>query len=104
MPSSVIARMTPIFSFARAFLSNQISLNQPYYAMKLGKPGDQFTLKSKKAFQELRFEGYESVESSLYYAKRKSRDEEARASYLQILDSLDEDGVYLRDLIHKEKI
>ena len=96
--------MTPIFLLHVLFLSNQISLNQPYYAMKLGKPRDQFTLKSKKAFQELRFEGYESVESSLYYAKRKSRDEEARASYLQILDSLDEDGVYLRDLIHKEKI
>lgn len=92
------------FSFARAFLSNQISLNQLSYAMKLGKLGDQFVLKSKKAFQKLRFEGYESVESSLYYAKRKSRDEEARASYLQILDSLDEDGVYLRDLIRKEKI
>lgn len=92
------------FSFARAFLSNQISFNQLSYAMKLGRLRDQFTLKSKKAFQELRFEGYESVESSRYYAMRKSRDEEARASYLQILDSLDEDGVYLRDLIRKEKM
>ena len=35
------------FSFARSFLSNTISLRQLSYAMKLGKLGEQFVLKSE---------------------------------------------------------
>ena len=86
------------FSFARSFLSNQISLAQLSYAMKLGKPGEQFVLISKKAFDLVHFEGYETVDSSIYYVKRKARDEEARSSYLKMLENEDENGVYLRDM------
>ena len=90
------------FSFARAFLTNQISLAQLSYAMKLGKLGEQFVLMSWKAFDTVRFEGYEAVDSSVYYVKRKARDEEARSSYLKILEEADENGIYMRDITRGE--
>lgn len=37
------------FSFARAFIGNEISLNQLSYAMRLGKLGEQIVLKSPAA-------------------------------------------------------
>ena len=43
------------FSFARAFVSNEISLHQLSRAMKLGELGEQFVLKSQKAFDKIRF-------------------------------------------------
>lgn len=36
------------FSFARAFINNEISLTQLSYAMKLGKLGEQIVLKVQK--------------------------------------------------------
>ena len=90
------------FSFARAFLTNQISLSQLSYAMKLGKLGEQFVLMSRKAFDTVRFEGYEAVDSSVYYVKRKARDEEARFSYLKVLEEADENGIYMRDITRGE--
>ena len=39
------------FSFARAFISNEISLNQLNYAMRLGKLGEQYVLKNEKALR-----------------------------------------------------
>ncbi len=90
------------FSFARAFLTNQISLAQLSYAMRLGKLGEQFVLMSRKAFDTIHFEGYEAVDSSVYYVKRKSRDEEARSSYLKVLEEADENGIYMRDITRGE--
>lgn len=90
------------FSFARAFLTNQISLAQLSYAMKLGKLGEQFVLMSRKAFDTVCFEGYEAVDSSVYYVKRKARDEEARFSYLKVLEEADENGIYMRDITRGE--
>ena len=43
------------FSFARAFVSNEISLSQLNIAMKLKKLGLQYCLKTKKAFNNLHF-------------------------------------------------
>ena len=43
------------FSFARAFVTNTISLKQLGSAMRLGKLGEQFVLKSPKAFEVIRF-------------------------------------------------
>lgn len=90
------------FSFARAFLTNQISLAQLSYAMKLGKLGEQFVLMSRKAFNAVHFEGYETVDAAVYYVKRKSRDEEARSAYLRILEEAEESGIYLRDITRGE--
>ena len=81
------------FSFARSFVSNEISLKQLGYAMKLGKLGEQFVLKSQKAFESIRF---------LNYARRKVRDNKARDAYNKELENEDLDGIFMRDIIRKE--
>ena len=90
------------FSFVRAFLSNTISLEQLSRAMKLGKLGEQIVLKSEKAFRTIRFVGCERAENSVYYVRRKARDESARKQYLKLLEDDSADGMYLRDLIREE--
>ncbi len=90
------------FSFARAFLTNQISLSQLAYAMKLGKLGEQFVLMSRKAFDIVQFVSCEPADSTIYYVKRKARDDEARRAYLAVLEEADETGIYMRDIIRGE--
>jgi len=90
------------FSFARAFVNNEISLKQLSRAMKLGKLGEQFVLKTQKAFDAIRFESYEMADNKIYYARRKARDDEARATYLLELETEDIDGIYMRDIIREE--
>lgn len=87
------------FSFARAFINNQISLKQLEYAISLGELGIQYVLKSEKAFQMLEFEGYEVVDRAVYYMKRKQRDEEARKCYMLELENETVDGIFIRDLM-----
>ena len=71
------------FAFAMDFLNNTISIKQLDRAMHLGKLGQQFMIRSKKAFEILRFIGSEKVDGEIYYAKRLARDNEARKQYLQ---------------------
>ena len=90
------------FSFARAFVNNEISLNQLSYAMRLGKLGEQVVLKSKKAFDEIKFVSYEVCDNTIYYAKRKARDDEAREAFNAELEKEDLNGLYMRDIIREE--
>jgi hypothetical protein len=90
------------FSFARSFVSNEISLKQLGVAMKLGKLGEQFVLKSQKVFDTIKFIEYEVADNTIYYAKRKARDDEARAAYLKELENEDLDGIFMRDIIREE--
>ncbi len=90
------------FSFARAFLNNQISYKQLSYAMSLGKLGEQIVLKSKKAFDAIEFLSFEMAENSEYYLKRKVRDEQARKDFMKMLEEEDMDGLFMRDIIRKE--
>ncbi len=90
------------FSFARAFVNNEISLNQLSYAMRLGKLGEQVVLKSKKAFEEIKFVSYEACDNTIYYAKRKARDDEARSGFQAELEKDDINGLYMRDIIREE--
>ncbi len=89
------------FSFARAFAGNEISLAQLGYAMKLGKLGEQFVLKSEKAFAQIRFVRAEKAESALYYHLRKERDEAARAAYQAELEKEDLNGLFMRDILRE---
>ena len=89
------------FSFARAFVNNEISLTQLSYAMRLGKLGEQFVLKSPAAFERIQFVSYEIVDNTEYYAKRKVRDEEARAAFRAELERDDLNGLYMRDIIRE---
>lgn len=90
------------FSFARAFVSNEISLGQLSHAMKLGKLGEQFVLKSREAFETIQFVSYVASDNTIYYARRKARDDAARAAFFAELERDDIDGIYIRDLIRGE--
>ena len=90
------------FSFARAFVSNEISLGQLSHVMKLGKLGEQFVLKSREAFEAIQFVSYVASDNTIYYAHRKARDDAARAAFFAELERDDMDGIYIRDLIRGE--
>ena len=90
------------FSFAKAFVNNEIPLAQLAYAMRLDKPGEQFVLKSPAAFEKIQFISYETCDNTVYYAKRKARDDEARAAFRAELERDDLDGLYMRDIIREE--
>lgn len=49
--------------------------------MRLGKLGEQFVLKSPAAFEKIQFISYEIADNIEYYAKRKVRDDKARAAF-----------------------
>ncbi len=69
------------FSFAQDFVANTISLQKLSEAMRLGKLGEQIVLKSPKAFDQIKFLGYESAEAGEYYLKKSEREREARKEY-----------------------
>lgn len=52
--------------------------------MYLGKLGQQFVLKSKKAFGQLRFLGYETAGRDIWFQKKELRDRAARREYFDI--------------------
>lgn len=69
------------FSFASDFINGAISYRQLCNAMRLGKLGQQFVLKSKAAFDRLEFIGYELADSREWYKKKAFRDQTARRQY-----------------------
>lgn len=72
------------FSFAQDFINGTISYRQLNKAMHLGKLGQQFVLKSKKAFKRLKFTGSELAESKEWYVKKLLRDKTARREYFNV--------------------
>ena len=88
------------FSYAGDFVNGTLSLSDLSEAMRLGRLGEQVVLKSKKAFDALTF--VEAIEAPCqeYFAKYKSRDEEARAKYRQIASKpVAESETYVLDII-----
>lgn len=69
------------FSFAQDFINGTISYRQLNNAMHLGRLGQQFVLKSRRAFDRICFLGSEIAESSEWYAKKMLRDKAARREY-----------------------
>lgn len=88
------------FSFAEDFLNNTISVEKLNEAMKLGKLGIQIALMSDKAFDSIKFEKSEPVES-LYYGKYISRDLKARDDYKQSKTAVSK-GLFILDIIREE--
>lgn len=72
------------FSFAQDFINGTISYRQLNNAMHLGKLGQQFVLKSEKAFNKITFTGYEIAESSEWYIRKMQRDKTARREYFDV--------------------
>lgn len=91
------------FSFARDFVSGAISYKQLSEAMHLGKLGEQVVLISEKAFQNLKYISCSPANPSIYYAKKKERDREARKEYrkAKFNDNL-ENELFIIDIIREE--
>lgn len=93
------------FSYAESFLNNTITLRQLSYALKLGKLGKQIVLKSKKAFDNIKFIESYRAESKIYYLLRKKRNEDARNDFYKALNSnINSDDLFLSDIIRKKVI
>lgn len=91
------------FSYAGDFVNGTLSLSDLSEAMRLGKLGEQVVLKSKKAFDALIFVEAIKAPRQEYFAKYKSRDDEARAKYRQIASKpMAEDETYVIDIIRNK--
>ncbi len=90
------------FAYARMFVSNQISLAQLQRAMKLGKLGEQYVLKSQKAFDSITFLDCERADSRFYWLKRTVRDVTARESFLIDAENEDLNGIYMKNILNEE--
>ena len=101
--SLVIVPMTAIFRLHRIFINGTISYRQLNNAMYLGKLGQQFVLKSKKAFDRIKFVGSEIAESSEWYAKKCLRDKTARREYFSVERNRRQRGdLYITQIMDEE--
>ncbi|MBQ8800369.1 MAG: DUF3990 domain-containing protein [Lachnospiraceae bacterium] len=90
------------FSYAKDFLNNVISVHQLSRAMRLGELGEQVVLMTPKAFEKIKFTGYDIVEGSIYHARRMEREERARKAYLYNHGTdfyMDVNDLFVRDII-----
>ena len=91
------------FSFAQDFINGAISYRQLGNAMRLGKLGQQFVLKSQLAFGRLSFIGYEVAISDEWYAKKMERDKSARREYFDEERNRRQPGdIYITQIIDEE--
>lgn len=86
------------FDYAESFLNNAITVEQLAYAMKLGKLGEQVVIKSQVAFECLKFDHAERVDSNEYYEKKVKRNDEANVLYFKTLEE-ERDGLFIQDII-----
>ncbi len=91
------------FSFAQDFINGTISYRQLNNAMHLGKLGQQFVLKSRKAFDRIKFLGCETADSAEWYAKKMLRDKIARREYFSVERNRRQRGdLYITQIIDEE--
>ena len=70
------------FSFAQDFLNGSISYKQLCRAMYLGKLCNQIVLKSRKAFEKIKFIDFIEIDKDIYYPLKENRDRLTRREYL----------------------
>ena len=91
------------FSFAQDFINGTISYRKLANAMHLGKLGQQFVLKSKKAFERIQYTGYEVAENKEWYSKKMLRDRSARREYFDVERNRRERGdIYIMQILDEE--
>lgn len=91
------------FSFAQDFVNGTISYRQLNNAMHLGRQGQQFVLKSEKAFERIQFVGYEVADSNEWFAKKELRDKSARREYFDIERNKRQKGdLYITQIMDEE--
>ncbi len=89
------------FSFAKDFINNVISIKQLEEAMYLGELGIQIVLKSKDAFDNIKYLGSDTVNPVEYYDKRMKRDEIARKYYTNNTKKIDSNDLFIMDIIRR---
>lgn len=88
------------FSYAESFLNNTISCQRLAEALKLGNLGEQIVIRSQKAFDNLKFLGYEIASADIYYPLRKQRNEKARMEFLSDKRGpFDPNALYLNEIL-----
>ena len=91
------------FSFAQDFINGTISYRQLGNALRLGKLGQQFVLKSKKAFDSIKFIGYEVAIRKEWFDKKDLRDKTARREYFNVERNKRQRGdIYIAQIIDEE--
>ena len=91
------------FSYARAFLSNTLTICQLSAAMRLGNLGHQYVIRSPRMFDRIRFLEAVPVDGGVYFPKRMQRDQSARKEFRRMLDQEAGEGRYLSDLMRENK-
>ena len=87
------------FDFAEAFLNNSISVEQLAVALRLGKLGEQVVIKSQEAFGRIRFAGFSTADSALYYPRRQARNDSAGREFEELLSRNDFNGLYMNAIL-----
>ena len=91
------------FQFANDFISGAISYRQLNNAMHLGKLGQQFVLKSKKAFDRITYTGYETADSSKWYPLRMNRDSAVCKEYFNVeRNRLQPGDIFVTQILREE--
>ena len=90
------------FSFARAFVNNELSIAQLANAMRLGKLGEQYVLKSQKAFDKIQFKEAHRSLAKEYFSKRKDRNEAANQAFRKEAENVDLNEIFMRDILREE--
>ena len=89
------------FSYARAFLSNTLTIGQLSAAMRLGNLGLQYVIRSPRMFDRIRFLEAVPIDGGVYFPKRIQRDQSARKEFRRMLDEEAGEGRYLSDLMRE---
>ena len=93
------------FSFAQDFINGTISYRQLNNAMHLGKLGMQFVLKSKTAFERIRFLGYEEASYQEWFIQKMQRDNAARHQYFDTeRNKRQRNDLYIMQIMDEEMI
>lgn len=91
------------FSFAQDFINGMISYRQLRNAMYLENLGQQFVLKSKKAFSQINFTSSEIAKRDEWYAKKEIRDRTARRDYFNVERNKRQPGdLYITKILDEE--
>jgi len=90
------------YSYIEDFLAIDLSLEKMTEAMQFGDLGNQICLKSKKAFDCIKFTKHYPALASRFYQSAKNRDQSAKQQYWQMQDTTT--GILLIDLIGRENL
>ena len=83
------------FSFAQNFLNGTIAYSQLNEAMRLGKFGQQYVIRSQRAFERLTFTGVEPAPRDQWFSKKRTRDFEARETYRRMFKGYKPGELYI---------